>query len=154
LQTFKREVASILTTLSGSPWATHPGVQKVLTEYGHLAEAARTPHATRRISLQIFHASRAIDSLLAQIAGNEAAKPGTANHTKPFWTLGSSLHYIEHHSIGGRKFIPATKTDLDLLTIDRNTYLHGADVFPTDVQMRLFLTRTVKALQEAITFPM
>jgi hypothetical protein len=152
METYKREIASILVTLAGSPWGPHPSVQEVLTEYGHLADAARTPHGTRRISLQIFHSSRAIDSLLAHIAARESAKvsppaPGT------YWTLGKSLRYIRNNGIGGQHFTAATDADLSQLTDDRNTYLHQANVFPSDVEMRRFLTRTVKALQEAVTFP-
>lgn len=152
MQTFKKEIATILTILSGSPWATHPEVQDVLREYGHLAEAARTPTPTRRVSLQIFHASRAIDSLLAHIAGHEAKKPGKVP-PKGHFTLGSSLTYIRDNTIGGSAFTPATDGDLKALTTDRNRYLHRANIFPIDGDIRRFLLRTVLALQEASTFP-
>jgi hypothetical protein len=76
MQTFKKEISTIQVQLMGSAWATHPNVIEVLEEYQHLAGAARTPTQSRRISLQIFHASRAIDTFLAHVAGNEAAKPG------------------------------------------------------------------------------
>jgi hypothetical protein len=152
MQTFKREIATILTTLSGSPWARHPQVQEVLTEYGHLAEAARTPTATRRVSLQIFHASRAIDSLLAHIAEYEANKPGKVPATG-YFTLGRSLAYIRSNTIGGSSFTTATDGDLRALTDERNRYLHRANLFPLDVDIRRFLLRTVLALQEASTFP-
>jgi hypothetical protein len=152
METFKREIVSIFVTLSGSPWAVHPAVQEVLAEYGHLADTTKTPHGTRRISLQIFHASRAIDSLLGQIATNESAKtaplvPGT------YWTLGKSLKFIRQNGIGGMNFAPATDADLNQLTKDRNKYLHQANVFPTEAEMRRFLVRTIKALQESSTFP-
>jgi hypothetical protein len=153
MQTFKKEVATILTILSGSPWAKHPEVQEVLSEYGHLAEAARTPTATRRVSLQIFHASRAIDTLLAHIAGHEATKPGKIPPTGNF-TLGSSLTYIRQNTIGGSSFTPATDGDLKALTKDRNRYLHKANDFPPDGVIRRFLLRTVLALKEASTFPL
>lgn len=124
----------------------------MLAEYGHLADAAKTPHQTRRVSLQIFHASRAIDSLLAHIAGNEASKPGKPP-APTYWTLGSSLKYIRSYGISGFTFTAGTDADLIVLTNDRNTYLHQAAVFPSDGEMRRFLLRTVKALQEAVTFP-
>lgn len=152
MQTFRREIASILAILSGSQWATHPDVQEVLLEYGHLANAANTPTPSRRSSLQIFHAARAIDSLLAHIAGHEASKPYT-HPAPPYWTLGSSLHYIRVRTIGGIAFTQTTDDDLAALTTDRNLYLHRANVFPNDVVMRRFLTRTARALQEAVTFP-
>ena len=152
MQTFKKEIATILTILSGSSWATHPDVQAVLSEYGHLTEAARTPTATRRTSLQIFHASRAIDTLLAHIASHEAAKPGKAP-ANGYFTLGSSLAYIRKNTIGGCSFTPATDGDLQALTVDRNKYLHKANVFPIDGDIRRFLLRTVLALKEASTFP-
>jgi hypothetical protein len=152
MQTFKKEIATILTILSGSPWATHPEVQEVLSEYGHLAEAARTPTPSRRVSLQIFHASRAIDSLLAHIAEHEAGKPGKP-HAPTYFTLGSSLTYIRDHSVSGSSFTSATDGDLKALTTDRNRYLHRANLFPLDGDIRRFLLRTVLALKEASTFP-
>jgi hypothetical protein len=152
MQTFKRELTTILTILSGNPWAKHPEVQEVLSEYRHLAEAARTPTATRRVSLQIFHASRAIDSLLAHIAGHEAAKPGKHPATG-YFTLGASLAYIRTHTIGGMSFTTATEGGLTALTTERNRYLHRANLFPLDGDIRRFLLRTVLALQEASTFP-
>jgi len=153
VKTFKREISSILTTLQGSPWASLAVVQSVLNEYGHLAGAGWTWNAKRRTSLQIFHACRAIDTLLAQIAEHESSKPTTVTG-KPYWTLGSSLRYIQNNTIGGSRFIPATKSDIDSLTTDRNSYLHRADLFPTDLQLQIFLTRTARALQEAVNFPM
>ena len=78
MQTFKKEISTIQVQLMGSAWATHPNVIEVLEEYQHLAGAAKTPTQNRRVSLQIFHASRAIDTFLAHVAGNEAAKPGNA----------------------------------------------------------------------------
>jgi hypothetical protein len=154
MQTFKREVESILLVLSGSVWATHPEVQEVLAEYRHLARAGWTLTASKRVSLQIFHVCRALDSLLAHIAGNESAKPHTHTHTKAYWTLGSSLAYIKNHTIGSMTFTSTTSSDLSALTTDRNFYLHRANVFPTDAILRVFLTRTIRALQEAVTFPM
>jgi len=50
---FKAEIATILTMLNGSQWATHTQVQQVLHEYQHLAGAAKTPTGTRRVSLPI-----------------------------------------------------------------------------------------------------
>jgi hypothetical protein len=154
MKTFKREVASILLVLSGSPWAAHPEVQEVLAEYSHLAGAAKTPTASRRSSLQIFHACRAIDTLLAHIAANESAKPNTVTHPAAYWTLGASLAYIRTNTIGTMRFSTTTSTDLSAMTIERNRYLHRANIFPTDVDLRLFLTRTLRALQEAVTFPL
>jgi hypothetical protein len=152
MQTFKREITTILTILSGSPWATHPDVQEVLKEYGHLAKAAWTLAPTRRVSLQIFHASRAIDSLLAHIASYEAAKPGRVAAIG-YFNLGSSLAYIRNNTISGSSFTATTDGGLRALKDDRNKYLHRANIFPQDVDIRRFLSRTVLALMEASTFP-
>jgi len=149
MQTFKREIE---TYLIGSKWATHGGVQEVLKEYGHLEGAARTPTQTRRVSLQIFHASRAIDSFLAHIASHEAKKPGRPV-PPAYFTLGSSLKYIKTNGVGGIKFSPTTELDIQAITKDRNKYLHSANVFPADVEIRRFLIRTTTALREAATFP-
>ena len=153
METFRAEIASILTVLSGSQWAIHPQVQEVLGEYGHLAGAARTPTQSRRVSLQIFHASRAIDSLLAHIATHEAAKPGRPA-APPYFTLGSSLAYIRDNTIGGSTFNAATEIELRALTTERNAYLHRANLFPLDLHIRRFLVRTLLALKEATTFPL
>ena len=151
MQTFKKEIATILTHLVGSKWATHSGVQDVLKEYGHLEGAARTPTQTRRVSLQIFHASRAIDTFLAHIASHEAKKPGSPA-PPPHFTLGSSLNYIKTNGVGGSRFNATTELDLDAITKDRNKYLHAANVFPADVEIRRFLIRTTTSLSEAANF--
>jgi hypothetical protein len=152
MRTFKKEIESILAQLMGSSWAPHAGVQDVIAEYQHFVGAAKTPNQTRRVSLQIFHASRAIDSFLAHVAGNEAAKPGSAA-APAYWTLGKSLNYIRTNSISGSRFTPPTDTDLTLLKDDRNEYLHRANNFPTDGDIRRFLTRTTSGIKEATTFP-
>src|SRR5579862_7078523 len=126
MQTFKKEVATILTHLAGSKWATHGGVQEVLKEYGHLEGAARTPTPTRRVSLQIFHASRAIDSFLAHLATHESKKPGQPA-APAYFTLGSSLNYIKTNGVGGSRFSPTTELDIQAITKDRNKYLHVAN---------------------------
>ena len=59
MQTFKKEIEAILIQLMGSPWAPHPQVQDVIAEYQHFVGSGKTPTQTRRVSLQIFHASRA-----------------------------------------------------------------------------------------------
>jgi hypothetical protein len=151
MQTFKKEIEAILAQLMGSPWATHAEVQDVIAEYLHFLGAAKTPTQTRRVSLQIFHASRAIDTFLAHIAGHEAAKPGNAPGGA-YWTLGASLGYIRTNSIGGLRFTPPTDTDLGMLKDDRNAYLHRANNFPTDGVIRRFLTRTTNGIKEATTF--
>ena|SRR5438874_325357 len=152
MQTFKKEIEAILAQLMGSPWAPHPKVQDVIAEYQHFLGAAKTPSQTRRVSLQIFHASRAIDSFLAHVADHEAAKPGRVA-APVYWTLGSSLHYIRTNSIGGSRFTPPADTDLGLLKDDRNEYLHQANNFPSDGIIRRFLARTTNGIKEATTFP-
>ena len=152
MQTFKKEIEGILAQLMGSPWATHPAVRDVIEEYRHFLGAAKTPTQTRRVSLQIFHASRAIDSFLAHVAGHEAAKPGKVPAPR-YWTLGASLRYIHANSISGSQFTLPTGTDLRLLKNDRNSYLHRANNFPTDGVIRRFLTRTTNGIKEATTFP-
>ena len=152
MQTFKREIETILAQLMGNPWSIHPDVQEVIEEYRHLAEAARTPTQQRRVSLQIFHACRAIDTFLAHIVDHEAAKPGRTP-CPPYLTLRRSLNYISEHSISGSRFTGAAQADIHALTNDRNHYLHRANVFPLDTHIRRFLMRTTNALKEATTFP-
>jgi len=152
METFKREIATILTQLVGSKWAMHPPVQEVLKEYQHLEGAARTPTQTRRVSLQIFHASRAIDTFLGHIVTHESGKAGRPPRP-PYSTLGNSLAYIKANGVGGSRFTPTTDIDLDEIRKDRNKYLHAANVFPIDGEIRRFLIRTATALREAATFP-
>jgi hypothetical protein len=152
MKTFKREVDTILTQLTGSPWATHPAVVEVIAEYQNFQRSGLTRPHNRRVSLQIFHASRAIDSLFAHIVHHEASKPGSrpapANST-----LGGSQYYIRSYGIGGTRFSPLIDADIDLIRNDRNSYLHRANLFPSDLTLDLFLNRTIRALGEALAFP-
>jgi hypothetical protein len=151
MQTFKAEIRTILFSLQGSPWATHPKVQEVISEYRYFEYAGQTPTQERRVSLQIFHASRAIDSYLAHLRSYEETKNG---RVAPKWsTLGISLRYIQRHGIGGQKFTGPVANDIKTLTDDRNFYLHTASFFPSDVVIRQFLTRTIRAIGQATTFP-
>jgi len=153
METFKKEVAAILVQLMGSPWALHPEVQDVIEEYQHFAGAAKTPTQKRRVSLQIFHASRAIDSFLAHVAAHEAAKPGRPARPA-YFTLGASLVYIRSNTAAGApRFTAPTDTGLQDLTLQRNQYLHRANFFPVDGDIRRFLARTTKGIEEATTFP-
>ena len=149
--TFKKEVETILFALRGSPWATHPEVQRVITEYEHFIGAAKTPTQTRRVSLQIFHASRAIDSLLKHKVEHEAHRVGRA--VVGYLNLKRSLNNIQRHSVGGQIFTAATEIDVKDLTQARNRYLHVAADFPADGDLRVFLSQTVRAIGEATTFP-
>jgi hypothetical protein len=99
--TFKKEIETILFTLRGSPWATHADVQKVISEYEHFIGAAKTPTQTRRVSLQIFHASRAIDSLLKHMVEHEANRVGRA--VVGYLNLKRSLNNIQRHGVGGQR---------------------------------------------------
>ena len=151
MQTFKREVESILFTLKQSNWAAHPEVAEVIAEYEHLMGAAKTPTQSRRVSLQIFHASRAIDSLLKHMAEFEALRAGRA--INGYLTLKRSLNRIQRHGVGGQTFTAPTVADVNDLTDSRNRYLHVANDFPADNEIRVFLSKTVQAIGEAITFP-
>ncbi len=152
MKTFKREIATILMQLRGSPWAGHPDVADVIEEYIHFERSGKTPTQSRRVSLQIFHASRAIDSFLAHIVQNEAAKPGRA--VPPVhWTLGSSQVYVRDNGIDGRYFSVPVDGDIDSIRNDRNHYLHRANCFPNDGAINQFLNRTIRAIGEATTFP-
>ena len=151
MKTYKKEVKTILFALRGCPWATHAGVQDVITEYTHLENAASTPTPSRRVSLQIFHAARAIDTFMGHLAEHESVK-----HARPrpaYWTLGSSLRTIQAHGVGGLNFTTATLREIGAIRIARNSYLHRANLFPNDVDMQRFISRTVRALAEATTFP-
>lgn len=152
MKTFRREIATILMQLRGSRWAGHAEVADVIEEYAHLERSGKTPTQSRRVSLQIFHASRAIDSLLAHIVLNEAAKPGRAV-APVHLTLGSSRLYIQQNRIGGRRFSAPIDGDINLIRLDRNEFLHRANRFPTDGIIGQFLSRTIRAISEATTFP-
>jgi hypothetical protein len=54
--------------------------------------------------------------------------------------------------VGGQKFAAPAEIDVRDLTFTRNQYLHAANVFPTDAQMRLFLNQTIRVIGEAISF--
>jgi hypothetical protein len=149
--TFKREIETIMFALRASPWAGHPEVQRVISEYEHFIGAAKTPTQTRRISLQIFHASRAIDSLLKHMVEHEAHRVGRP--VVGYLNLKRSLNNIQNHGVGGQRFTTVTVTDVNDLTRARNRYLHVANDFPADGDLRVFLNQTVRAIGEAITFP-
>jgi hypothetical protein len=150
VRTYKREVETILVALKASQWATHPDVQAVIAEYEHLGGAWKVFIHKRRVALQILHGSRALDSLLKHMVEHERAK---ARRGGPHLTLGKSLREIQANHIGGKFFTSPTVTDIGLLTRDRNTYLHEADNFPNDPIIQIFLSRTIRAINEAITFP-
>jgi hypothetical protein len=151
MSTFRAEIRTILIALQGSPWAIHPQVQEVIAEYTHFQQSGHTRTQTRRVSLQIFYASRAIDSLLKHMVEHEAIKVGTPITT--YLTLKRSLNRVQSHSIGGRTFSTPVVTDIDTLITDRNRYMHQANTFPSDLQVQGFLNKTIRAINEAITFP-
>jgi hypothetical protein len=151
MDTFRREMRTILLHFNGSPWATHVPVQDVIAEYGHFVAAGKTPTQTRRVSLQIFHASRAIDSFLAHIVRNEAAKP-TRPAPPRTTSLGSSQSYIRRNTIGGASFNHAEDLDLHDIRNDRNTYLHRANLFPSDQGVKRFLDKTSRIVAAALRF--
>src|SRR5258706_7923755 len=128
--TFKKELEAILFALRNSQWAgTGVEMQNVICEYEHLKRAGETSTRTRKASLQIFHASRAIDSFLAHIVRQEY---GRRNEAPPqHLTLGGSWHYIQGTTIGGSRFVYCIH-DVTHITDDRNIYLHQANRFPTD----------------------
>lgn len=150
MRTYKQELRTILFVLQGSQWAGHGGIQDVIEEYRHLQNAAITPTQSRRVSLQIFHASRAIDSLLAHIAGHEMQRTGLAGPLH--WTLGTSRRWIQRHGIRGSRFDTPTDADITDIKNDRNTYMHRANLFPPDPQIYRFLNRTIRVIQQATTF--
>jgi hypothetical protein len=149
VRTYKREVETILVALRASPWATHPEVQAVISEYEHLGGAWKVFIHKRRVALQILHASRALDSLLKHMVEHERAKTARGGR---YPTLGECLKEIQASHIGGRYFKSPTAADIGLLTRDRNTYLHEADNFPNDTILQVFLSRTIRAINEAIIF--
>lgn len=151
MQTFKAEIRTIIFALRGSPWGVHPAVQDIISEYDHFERAGKTPDQHRRVSLQIFHASRAIDSFLAHLVRHEAAKAGGIPPART--TLGICLRYIQRQGIGGQNFTAPVAHDIRTLTDDRNTYMHRANYFPSDGLMRQFLNRTIRAINEAAIFP-
>ena len=123
----------------------------MIAEYEHFEGAAKTPTQNRRVSLQIFHASRAIDSLLEHMVQHEQIKTGRP--PSPYVTLGQALKLIQRRGVGGRNFSGLTESDVADLRDDRNRYMHEANDFPTDGQIERFLSRTNRAIGEATTFP-
>jgi hypothetical protein len=151
MSTFKAEIRTILFALQGSPWATHPEVQEVIFEYSHFERSGRIRTQNRRVSLQIFYASRAIDSLLKHIVEHEATRLGSP--IVYYLTLKRSLNRVQSHSVGGSRFTHTVVLDIDTLITDRNRYMHQANTFPSDAQVQGFLNKTIRAINEAITFP-
>jgi hypothetical protein len=149
MRTYKQELRTILFVIQGSPWAVHGGIQDVIEEYWHLQNAARTPTQSRRVSLQIFHASRAIDSLLAHVAEHERQKIGAPPE---IWTLGRSRSWIQRNRVSGSLFDAPTNTDIKDITTDRNKYLHRANLFPGDAEMQRFINKTIRAIAMAVSF--
>lgn len=137
--------------LRSSTWAAHPEVQVVMAEYEHFENAKKTPTKERRVSLQIFYASRAIDSLLEHIVQHEQGKTGRA--VSMYVTLEKALREIHKHSVGGQQFQLLTALDLKKVTDDRNNYMHNAGAFPSDGIVKRFLTRTYRVIGEAVTWP-
>lgn len=156
MRTFNAEVKAILFALARSRWASHPEVRAVIAEYKHLQGAWKVLLPKRRVALQILHASRALDSLLKHMVEHERARVGRRGGQGGLvrhLTLGSSLREIQRLQIQGMNFSGATAADIDQLTRNRNTYLHEANNFPNDPLLQQFLSRTVRAINEAITFP-
>ena len=153
MRTFNSEVKSILFALEGSAWAPHPEVRAVIAEYKHLQDAWKVLWPKRRVALQILHASRALDSLLKHMVEHERARVGRLGQPGRHLTLGSSLREIQRDHIQGRSFSTPTKSDIEQLTHNRNTYLHEANNFPNDPLLQQFLSRTIRAINEAMTFP-
>ena|SRR5215475_11080887 len=91
-----------------------------------------------------------IDTLLAHIVRHVGGKPGKA--TPASSTLGSSQAYIRTNSIGGGRFTHAENVELDDIRNDRNTYLHRANAFPSDPQVRRFLRKTSHVVGAALRF--
>lgn len=150
MRTYKQELRTILFVLQGSPWAAQGGIQDVIQEYLHLENAASTPTQTRRVSLQIFHASRAIDSLLAHLAEYEKQRTGLPGPQN--WTLGSSRRWIQRNGVRGSRFDSPTDTDITDIKNDRNTYMHRANLFPGDPQMQKFINKTIRIIGMAASF--
>jgi hypothetical protein len=151
MKTFKKETAAILIQLRGSLWAPHPEVADVISEYEHFERAGKTPHQERRVSLQIFHASRAIDSLLAHVVTHEASKP-LKQPAPPIMTLGSSQIYIRDHSIDGQQLAATADAELTDIRNDRNLYLHKANLFPADGTIQSFLDKTIRIISAVSNF--
>lgn len=151
MPSFKAEIASILFQLRGSPWAILPTVQGVIQEYEHFNRTVRIKDSQRRVALQIFHASRAIDTLLAAMVNYERAKRHDPPRPSP---LGASILFVQRHGIGGQMFNLPTAQDLTDLKNQRNVFLHTANLFPTDAEISLFMSRTIRGISEAATFPM
>jgi hypothetical protein len=152
MPSFAREIRTIRTLLAGSPWGAEPPVGAVLSEYDRFVGAARLRHRDRQTSLQIFYASRAIDSLLVHVVRWERTRPGgTPGRHSPEPTLGGSIRFIRDYGINGHRFSRPTRDDLlHDLTHQRNRFMHEAGSFPTNAEMTQFLAVTLAGIQEII----
>jgi hypothetical protein len=150
MPSFAQEIRTIRTLLAGSYWATDREVQIVLGEYDRFLEARRVRNRERLTSLQIFFASRAIDSLLAHIVQWEKSRRGLGGNQRSIWAY---IDFIQRNRINGNRFSTPTKDSLqnDLKDL-RNRFLHQAGEFPTDTELQDFLSYTLLGIQEIITW--
>jgi hypothetical protein len=148
---FKAEVRSIQLALKGSHWATAQAVRVVLEEYERLIGVSRLRDTQRRVSLQILYSSRAIDSLLKHVVNEDASR---SNRRVPAPSLGNYIDYIEGNGVYGRDFPPQLIISLRIDVKDkRNTYLHQAGMFPSDVELKRFLSVTLDGINEIAKIP-
>jgi hypothetical protein len=148
---FKSEVRSIQLVLKGSGWATDPEVNTVLQEYEHLIGAGRVQSTERRTSLQIFFSSRAIDSLLKYVVSEDARHNG---RNPPSPSIGNYITYIDNNGLNGQSFPPLLIQDLkDHVRDKRNSYLHEAGIFPSETELKRFLSVTLDGINEIAKIP-
>lgn len=152
MPSFRAEIETIKLLLAGSGWAADPLVQVVLQEYDRFLGAGRLRHMERQTSLQIFFASRAIDSLLVQVViweRNRIGLPAIGNGQR---TIGSTIRFIVTNGVNGSTFSVSTLdrliNNVDCLKNQRNHFLHRAGQFPTIPQLQTFLADTTAGIQE------
>ena len=155
MPSFSREVRTIRLLLAGSRWALDNPVSMILDEYERLVDSGRLVNLERRSGLQIFFASRAIDSLLAYIVrwecnrlGGSPLRRGTIPNA-----IGLCINFIQRFGINaGNQFTRPTERGLDAVRQKRNRYLHQAGVFPSDSDLANFLNDTLASVREIITW--
>ena len=156
---FINEIQTMKTLLMGSPWATDADTQLVINELDQLLSAGGIRHSIRKSSLQIFFASRAVDTMLVWACDWEENRNGRPPLHVTKRSIGSALVYINGKAganppvppikINGNMFSGATLLGLETSVRNlRNSFLHRAGHYPTTAQLQSLLTEMLTGIRE------
>jgi hypothetical protein len=115
--------------VKGSPlYGADPALNAVDVELCELGNCGRTQPLNRQRLLQVFHASRALDTSLGVILRSHSIAPKHG--------IGKMLHQLPSIPPTQRGHLPASSVQNYVSTIanPRNRYAHKAGVFPTSTQ--------------------